>query len=775
MGKECGQDIDGMFENYTSVHWRSFKSGAWSNFESRTINVRNFIQNNLKSYSGSSDFLAGPSERTLSIWKTLEDKYFAVERSKRVFAVEKNIPADINAFTPGYISQEDKVVVGLQTDQALKRPIMPLEGWRSVEKALNEIGEEVNCELAEIFTKYVRTHNDTVFKLYTPRIKKCRSSHILSALPDNAARGRLIGDYRRLPLYGLDYLVAAKLRDLNENMQISTSEDGVLKLREELQWQISALKELGKMANTYGFDISKPAQNSREAVQWLYFAYLGAIKQQDGAAMSVGRIDAFLDIYFERDLAEGTINEQEIQELVDNLVIKLRIVRFLRMHAFDEMYSGDPMWATVTLAGISSSGVSMVTKTSYRILQTLYNLGPAPEPNLTVLWHKDLPENFKNFCTCLSIETSTIQYENDDLIREAYNDDTSIACCVSPVPKSDGNESIQLFGARMNGLKALLYGLNGGRDELTGVQIFAPEVVQAFEGEVLDFETVWEKHFKPSIWHLTEIYIEALNIIHYSHDRYFYESLEMALHDTHLKRTMGCGLAGLSHIVDSLSAIKYAKVTVKRDETGLITGYEVDGDFPTYGNDDDRADDIAKAVVQEIDNALNTQKMYRDAIPTLSLLTITANVTYGKKTGDTPDGRKSGTPLAPGANPSNGVDHEGVYASMLSVGKIPFSNAYDGISLTTTILPSALGDNRDSQVQMLKTILDRMFIGVDGSRLYHTNINVLTREILQEAFDHPEDPRFNNLCIRISGYCVLWNRLTTEQRLDILNRTFHAK
>ncbi len=765
---ECKQD--------KNASWRGFKSGAWSDSENHTVNVRDFIQNNLKSYSGSSDFLVGPSQQTTSVWKTLEDEYFPTERLKRVFAVEKDIPADINAFKPGYISKSDEVVVGLQTDEALKRPIMPLEGWRSIEKALAEIGEEANQELAEIFTKYVRTHNDTVFKLYTPRIRKCRSSHILSALPDNAARGRLIGDYRRLPLYGLDYLVAAKLQDLSENMQISASDDDVLKLREELQWQISALKELGKMAGAYGFDISKPAQNSREAVQWLYFAYLGAIKQQDGAAMSVGRIDSFLDIYFERDLAEGTINEQEIQELIDNLVIKLRIVRFLRMHAFDEMYTGDPIWATVTLAGVSTTGVPMVTKTSYRILQTLNNLGPAPEPNLTVLWHKNLPENFKSFCTCLSIETSTIQYENDELIRQAYNDDTSIACCVSPVPKSDGQESIQLFGARMNGLKALLYGLNGGRDELTGDQVFESGVVPAYDGEVLDFETVWEKHFKPSIWHLTEIYVEALSIIHYSHDLYFYESLEMALHDTSVERTMGCGLAGLSHIVDSLSAIKYAKVVVKRDETGLITSYEVEGGFPTYGNDDNRADDIAKAVVQEVNDALHAQKMYRDAIPTLSLLTITANVAYGKKTGDTPDGRKSGTPLAPGANPSNGVDHEGVYASMLSVSKIPFSNAYDGISLTTTILPSALGAEKSSQVQMLTTILDRMFAGTPGVfQLYHTNINVLTRETLQLAYEHPEDPRFNNLCIRISGYCVLWSRLTNEQRLDILTRTFHDK
>lgn len=782
--------------------WFGFKcssvSGAWK----ETINVRDFIQQNYKPYDGDDSFLESETPKTAAIWKELEDNYFPIEKEKRVFKVEKNIAADVNAFEPGYIGENDDVIVGLQTDEPLKRPIMPYEGWRSIVKSLSEIGEEPNPELAEIFTKYARTHNDTVFMLYTPRVKACRSSGILSALPDNASRGRTIGDYRRIALYGVDYLVESKKRDLQKNAEefdaISTSSaiksdyhdiNDVLQLREEITWQIRALEDLKLMAQRYGFDISKPAVNVKEAIQWLYFGYLGAVKQQDGAAMSVGKIDAFLDCYAARDLANGTFTESQIQEAIDNFVIKLRLVRFLRMEAFDEMYTGDPIWATITIAGMSSSSSdhperSMVTKTSYRLLHTLDNLGPSPEPNLTVLWSDRLPKNFKDFCAKLSIQTSTIQYENDDLIRPRYNDDTAIACCVSPVPKSDGIESQQLFGARMNGAKGLLYGLNGGRDDLTGKQVFAKGVVQPYDGEVLDFERVWKYHFKPAIWHLTEIYVEALNAIHYSHDRYFYESLELGLHDTNIKRTMGCGLAGLSHIVDSLSAMKFAQVKPIRDVTGLITGYEVEGDFPRFGNDDEHVDLIAKQVVAEVNRALHQQTMYRNAEPTLSLLTITANVEYGKKTGNMPDGRLSGTPFAPGANPSNSADQEGVIASMASVGKIPFDDCRDGISLTSTILPEALGNNEVDRISGLVHILDKMFTGVDNSdgagggyvtKLYHSNINVLTRELLEEAYSDPNNPKFNNLCIRISGYCVLWSRLTQEQRLDILNRTFHQK
>lgn len=775
-------DYDFMFDE-----WFGFAGKKWK----ENINVRDFIQENYHPYDGDQYFLESATEKTKNIWQKLETEYFPIEREKRVYKVEKNIAADVNAFEPGYISDQDDVIVGLQTDEPLKRPIMPYEGWRSIVKALSEIDETPNEHLEEIFTKYTRTHNDTVFMLYTPRVKACRRSGILSALPDNASRGRTIGDYRRVALYGIDCLIEAKKHDLAQNAEeldaISTSTymksehhdiNDVLQLREEITWQINALEDLRKMAARYGFDISRPAINLKEAVQWLYFGYLGAIKQQDGAAMSVGRIDAFLDCYAERDLQNGTFTEKQVQEIIDNFVIKLRLVRFLRMKAFDEMYTGDPIWATITVAGMCSNGdKSMVTKSSYRLLHTLRNLGPSPEPNLTVLWSDRLPLNFKQFCSELSIQTSTIQYENDDLIRPRYNDDTAISCCVSPVPKSDGIESQQLFGARMNGAKALLYGLNGGRDDLTGDQVFAKGIVQPYTSEVLDFDRVWKYHFKPAIWHLTEIYIEALNCIHYSHDRYFYESLELALHDTKIKRTMGCGLAGLSHIVDSLSAIKYAKVTPVRDITGLITSYDVEGDYPRFGNDDEQVDSIARQVVAEVDKALRAQIMYRNAEPTLSLLTITANVEYGKKTGNMPDGRLSGAPFAPGANPSNSADQEGVVASMASVGKIPFDQARDGISLTSTILPSALGNTLSDQINALVHILDKMFVGVENegysTKLYHSNINVLTPELLQEAYDDPNNPKFNNLCVRISGYCVLWRSLTQEQRLDILGRTFH--
>ncbi|MDR2508772.1 MAG: formate acetyltransferase [Candidatus Ancillula sp.] len=777
-----------MDTTFTFDGWAGFSGESWK----AAIDVRSFIHANFTPYLESSDFLAGATPKTTSIWQKLEEEFFPLEKERRVYKVEKHIAADVDEFEPGYISDADDVVVGLQTDEPLKRPIMPYEGWRSIVKALEEIGEEPDAHLEEIFTKYARTHNDTVFALYTPRVKACRSSGILSALPDNASRGRTIGDYRRVALYGVDFLIQTKEQNLLENAKelddFSTSKAGslgahdindLMQLREEINWQIKALKSLKQMAKRYGFDISAPAKNTKEAVQWLYFGYLGAIKQQDGAAMSVGKIDSFIDCYASRDLENGTFDETQIQEIIDNFVIKLRLVRFLRMKAFDEMYTGDPIWATVTIAGMSDDSRPMVTKTSYRLLHTLRNLGPSPEPNLTVLYSKSLPAAFKEYCAELSIETSTIQYENDDLIRPRYNDDTAIACCVSPVPKSEGKESQQLFGARMNGAKAFLYGLNGGRDDLTGKQVFAKEVVSAFDGDILDFDTVWEQHFLRAIWHLTEIYVEALNCIHYSHDRYFYESLELALHDTKLGRTMGCGLAGLSHIVDSLSAIKYAKVKPIRDETGLIVDFEVEGDFPAYGNDDDRADDIARMVVEEVNRALHKQVMYRNATPTLSLLTITANVEYGKKTGNMPDGRRSGAPFAPGANPSNGVDHEGIIASMASVGKLPFDDCRDGISLTTTIVPQALGETLDVQKGILVKIMDRMFNGSDEGegipQLYHSNINVLTKAMLEEAYKDPDNPKFNNLCIRISGYCVLWSRLTTEQRLDILNRTFHLE
>jgi formate C-acetyltransferase len=570
-------------------------------------------------------------------------------------------------------------------------------------------------------------------------------------------------------------LIAAKKHDLdlNAHQVDQKATDEVLQLRQELGQQIRALNDLKDMAKSYGFDISNPAGTAQEAVQWLYFGYLAAIKQQDGAAMSIGRIDTFLDIFIDKDLRAGLLSESAAQELIDNLIIKLRIVRFLRLEDFDAMYTGDPIWATVTLGGINDAAQPLVTKTSYRILHTLENLNPSPEPNMTVLWTDQLPESFKLYCTSLSILTSSIQYENDDIIRTKYDDDTAIACCVSPVPKRKGVQSIQLFGARMNGVKALLYGLNGGRDEVSGDQIFDPEVVEPYRGEILDYDQVYQKHFQPALEHLVQIYVEALNCIHFSHDRYFYESLEMALHDTNVKRTMGCGLAGLSHIVDSLSAIKYAKVRPVRDRSGLIVDYEVEGEFPTYGNDDQRADSIAEEVVKFVDQKLKDQYMYRQAEATLSLLTITANVEYGKNTGASPCGRRAGQPLAPGANPSNGSDKHGVIASMVSVGKIDFENCQDGISLTTTMTPQSLGSDHPSRKQNLTNILDKMFSGNSESRLYHSNINVLTSELLKDAYENPDDPRFNNLCIRISGYCVLWSKLTQEQRLDILSRTLH--
>ncbi|MDR1033777.1 MAG: formate acetyltransferase [Bifidobacteriaceae bacterium] len=766
------------------IAWRGFTPGKWR----RKVNVRDFIQANYTPYEGDEKFLAGVTEKSKNVWSAIEDDLFPIEREKGFVAVEENIAADVDAFKPGYISDEDDVIVGLQTDAPLKLPIMPLEGWRSVEKALDEKGIAPNPLLKEIYTKYTRTHNDLVFSLYTPQIRKCRKSHILSALPDNAARGRLIGDYRRVALYGIDFLITKKNEDLVANATELEENYNVDLLceRKEIQFQIKALNDLKSMAKKYGFDISRPAQSAKEAVQWLYFGYLGAIKQQDGAAMSVGKIDAFLDIYIQRDLDEGRINEKEAQELIDQLTIKLRIVRFLRMSAFDAMYTGNPIWATVTLGGTGLDGRTLVTKTSFRLLQTLRNLGPSPEPNLTVLYSEILPDAWKKFCAELSIETSTIQYENDELIRPEYGDDTAIACCVSPVPKSE-NESIQLFGARMNGAKGFLYGLNGGRDELTGEQIFDIGKVPAYlksqlnlDG-TLDYDTVWAKHFVPALWELTKIYVQALNIIHYSHDRTFYEGVEMALTDTKIKRTMGCGLAGFSHIVDSLSAIKYAQVRPIFDETGLIVDFETVGEFPCFGNDDDRADDIARAVASEAIKALRAQKMYRNAEATLSLLTITANVEYGKKTGNMPDGRRSGVPVSPGANPSNQKDTEGIVASMYSVGKIPFDDCRDGISLTTTIIPSTLGETETERIAMLVNIMDKMFTGkVDGedeskaSHLYHSNINVMTKELMQDAFDHPNDPKYNNLCVRISGYCVRWTSLSQEQRLDILNRTFHA-
>lgn len=680
--------------------WRSFNSGNWD----KEIDVRDFIQKNYTPYEGEASFLSGPTEKTKQVWQSLEENYLSVERKKRVFDVDIDTPADIDAFAPGRICEEDDVIVGLQTDTPLKRAMMPNGGWRMVETAIKEAGKEVNPEVKKIFTRYRKTHNDAVFDIYTPRIRAARSSHIITGLPDAYGRGRIIGDYRRVALYGVDKLIEWK-QEAKDKVADKPFSEHWARYREEHSEQIKALKKLKAMAQSYGFDISRPAMNAKEAVQWTYFGYLASVKSQDGAAMSIGRLSAFFDCYFERDFAEGTLDEQGAQEIIDALVIKLRIVRFLRTEAYDQIFSGDPYWATWSDAGFGEDGRTLVTKTSFRLLQTLINLGPAPEPNITIFWSPRLPEGYKKFCAHISIQTSSVQYEADDQIRAQWGDDAAIACCVSPMRVG---KQMQFFGARVNAAKALLYAINGGRDEVTGKQI-----VSGYEGvqgdEPLDFDDVWERYERMLDW-VVGTYVEALNIIHYCHDRYAYESIEMALHDSEIVRTMGCGIAGLSIVADSLSAIKYAKVTPVRDETGLVIDYQTEGDFPCYGNDDDRVDDIAATIVHTVMSKIKEIKLYRDAIPTQSVLTITSNVVYGKATGAFPSGHEAGTPFAPGANPENGLDSHGMLASMLSVGKLDYHDALDGISLTNTIVPSSLGRTEDEQIKNLVGIMDAGFI-----------------------------------------------------------------
>lgn len=680
--------------------WRSFNSGNWD----KEIDVRDFIQKNYTPYEGEASFLSGPTEKTKQVWQALEENYLSVERKKRVFDVDTDTPADIDAFAPGRICEEDDVIVGLQTDTPLKRAMMPNGGWRMVETAIKEAGKEVNPEVKKIFTRYRKTHNDAVFDIYTPRIRAARSSHIITGLPDAYGRGRIIGDYRRVALYGVDKLIEWK-QEAKDKVADKPFSEHWARYREEHSEQIKALKKLKAMAQSYGFDISQPAMSAKEAVQWTYFGYLASVKSQDGAAMSIGRLSAFFDCYFERDFAEGTLDEQGAQEIIDALVIKLRIVRFLRTEAYDQIFSGDPYWATWSDAGFGEDGRTLVTKTSFRLLQTLINLGPAPEPNITIFWSPRLPEGYKKFCAHISIQTSSVQYEADDQIRAQWGDDAAIACCVSPMRVG---KQMQFFGARVNAAKALLYAINGGRDEVTGKQI-----VSGYEGvqgdEPLDFDDVWERYEKMLDW-VVGTYVEALNIIHYCHDRYAYESIEMALHDSEIVRTMGCGIAGLSIVADSLSAIKYAKVTPVRDETGLVIDYQTEGDFPCYGNDDDRVDDIAATIVHTVMSKIKEIKLYRDAIPTQSVLTITSNVVYGKATGAFPSGHEAGTPFAPGANPENGLDSHGMLASMLSVGKLDYHDALDGISLTNTIVPSSLGRTEDEQIKNLVGIMDAGFI-----------------------------------------------------------------
>lgn len=680
--------------------WEGFAPGPWT----EGINVRDFIQRNYTPYDGDSSFLAGPTDKTLRVWDTLEKDYLSVEREKRIYDVDTHTPTDIDAFPAGYISEDDDVIVGLQTDTPLKRAMMPFGGWRMVKQAIGEAGKEVDPEVEKIFTRYRKTHNDAVFDIYTPRIRAARSSHIITGLPDAYGRGRIIGDYRRVALYGVDFLIQEKIEARDAIADAGFSEHWA-RYREEHSEQIKALKKLKAMAESYGFDISEPARTAHEAVQWTYFGYLASIKSQDGAAMSIGRLSAFFDCYFERDLAAGIITEEQAQEIIDALVLKLRIVRFLRTIDYDQIFSGDPYWATWSDAGFGSDGRHMVTKTSFRLLQTLINLGPSPEPNITIFWDPELPAGYKEFCAHISIETSSIQYESDRQIRDEWGDDAAIACCVSPM---EVGKQMQFFGARVNAAKALLYAMNGGRDEVSGKQIV--EGHEPIQGDgPLDFDEVWQKYEEMLDW-VVGTYVEALNIIHYSHDKYAYEAVEMALHDSNIIRSMGCGIAGLSIVADSLSAIKYAKVTPVRDETGLITDYITEGEFPFYGNDDDRADDIAATIVHTVMEKIKAIPMYRNAIPTQSVLTITSNVVYGKATGSFPSGHKAGTPFSPGANPENGADNHGMVASMLSVGKLDYKDALDGISLTNTITPSGLGRTPEERITNLVGVLDAGFI-----------------------------------------------------------------
>lgn len=724
------------------------------------IDTAEFIHKNYIPYEGDESFLQPPTERTLRLWKKVTELMKEETKAGGVLDIDENTISDIDAYKTGYIDKELEQIVGLQTDAPLKRAIMPFGGIRMVHKSLEAYGRKLPDRIAEIF-KYRKTHNDGVFDVYTPEIKKARHSGIITGLPDAYGRGRIIGDYRRVPLYGTDLLIEKK-QHFMDNPPTLISENEI-RLREETAEQIKALKKLKKLAETYGFDISQPAKNTKEAFQWLYFAYLAAVKQQNGAAMSLGRVSTFLDIYAEKDLRLGIFTESEIQEIVDHFVMKLRIVRFLRTPAYDELFSGDPTWVTESLGGMTSDGKPLVTKMSFRFLHTLSNLGPAPEPNLTVLYTKKLPENFRKYCAKVSVESSSIQYENDELMRKRFGDDYAIACCVSAMRVG---RQMQFFGARANLAKALLYSINGGRDEKSGEQI-TPEF-EPCTGEYLDFDEVYEKYDNILTW-LARVYINSLNCIHFMHDKYCYESLQMALHDDSVLRTCACGIAGLSVVADSLSAIKYAKVRVIRDETGLATDYEISGDFPKFGNNDSRVDSIAAEVVRSFMEKLSLCPTYRNSKHTMSILTITSNVVYGKKTGSTPDGRKAGEPFAPGANPMHGRDTKGSVASMMSVAQLPYEFSEDGISYTFSIIPQALGNGVEERSKNLMHLLDGYFD--EGG--HHINVNVLNRELLEDAMEHPE--QYPQLTIRVSGYAVNFIKLTKEQQLDVINRTFHSR
>ena len=735
--------------------WKGFSTGNWNN----KVDVRDFIQRNITPYEGDESFLAPATQRTLDYWGKVAE-LMKEEVKKGILDAETRIPSSVTSHGPGYVDKDNELIVGFQTDKPLKRGMMPKGGVRVVQGALEAHGYELAPEVKEIFTKYRKTHNDGVFSAYTDEIRKARRSGILTGLPDAYGRGRIIGDYRRVALYGTDFLINEKINSLGK-LKVPVMDEESIQMREEISEQIKSLKDLAKLGEIYGFDISGPASNAKEAIQWTYFGYLAAVKDQDGAAMSLGRVTSFIDIYIERDFARGLLTEETAQELMDQFVIKLRMVRFLRTPDYDALFSGDPTWVTETIGGMGVDGRTLVTKNSFRMLHTLENLGPAPEPNMTVLWTPRLPLGFRNYCSRISVTTSAVQYENDCLMRTHFGDDYGIACCVSPMKVG---KQMQFFGARANLAKSLLYAINGGKDEKSGDQV-APEY-SPITSEYLDYDEVMQKFDVMMEW-LANLYIKTLNIIHSMHDKYNYESLQMALHDDSVVRTMACGIAGLSVVTDSLSAIKHAKVKVIRDENGLAVDYEVEGDYPAYGNNDDAVDLIAVDLVEQFMNKLRNQKTYRGAAPTQSILTITSNVVYGKKTGSTPDGRKAGAPFGPGANPIHGRDTKGALASFATIAKLPFEHASDGISYTFSIVPQALGKEEGARIANLTSLMDGFFL--DGG--HHVNINVLDRETLLDAIDHPEN--YPQLTIRVSGYAVNFVKLTREQQQDVISRTFH--
>ncbi|MCH3962397.1 MAG: formate C-acetyltransferase [Solobacterium sp.] len=748
-----------MLEN---KEWTDFKGRTWK----EECNVRDFIQNNYTPYDGDESFLAGPTEATDKLWGKLQELQKQERDKGGVLDEETDVVSSLTAYGPGYIDPSLKdleQIVGLQTDKPLKRAFMPYGGIRMAEEALVTYGYEPNRELHKIFTEYHKTHNNAVFDAYTPEMKRARHSHIVTGLPDTYGRGRIVGDYRRIALYGINQLIAWKEED-KANCGDGTMIDDVIRLREELSEQIRALQDMKKMAGVYGFDISMPACNAKEAVQWLYFGYLAAIKTQNGAAMSVGRISTFLDIYMQRDLAKGILNEEEAQELIDHMVMKFRMVKFARIPSYNELFSGDPVWATLEVAGTGIDGRSMVTKNDFRFLHTLENMGPSPEPNLTVLYSSKLSEDFRKYAAKISVKTSSIQYENDDVMKVEWGDDYSICCCVSA---TQTGKEMQFFGARANLAKALLYAINGGVDEKDGSQVgpaYAP-----ITSEFLDYTEVKEKYVQMLDW-LAGLYVNILNLIQYMHDKYYYEAAEMALIDTDVRRTFATGIAGFSHVVDSLSAIKYAKVkTVRNDKTGLTEDYEIQGDFPKYGNDDDRADEIAIWLLKTFITLVKKHHTYRNSEPTTSILTITSNVVYGKYTGNMPDGRRAWTPLSPGANPSYGAEQNGLLASLNSLTKLPYHWALDGISNTQTMNPGALGHDDPERAEKLVSVLDGYF----DQGAHHLNVNVFGKEMLLDAMEHPEKPEYANFTIRVSGYAVKFISLTKEQQLDVISRTFH--